>query len=82
MSTVETLKAWADKLRKKHGDQELLEAIDEALTWHKVGHWIINSDGYYPMCSNCGDEPQWTTDYCPKCGAKMITGWTGGEDEE
>lgn len=37
------------------------------------GHWIINSDGYYPQCSECMREPQARvmTDYCPSCGAKM-----------
>ena len=40
------------------------------------GHWIINSDGYYPQCSECMNEPQGRvmTDWCPNCGAKM-----GGE---
>ena len=37
------------------------------------GHWIINSDGYYPQCSECMKEPQGRvmTDWCPNCGAKM-----------
>lgn len=37
------------------------------------GHWIINSDGYYPQCSECMNEPQGRvmTDWCPNCGAKM-----------
>lgn len=37
------------------------------------GCWIINSDGYYPQCSECLKEPQGRimTDYCPNCGAKM-----------
>ena len=41
------------------------------------GHWIINSDGYYPQCSECMKEPQGRvmTDWCPNCGAKM-----GGEE--
>lgn len=35
------------------------------------GEWKINSDGYYPYCSKCGNEPQnrVMTDYCPNCGA-------------
>lgn len=39
----------------------------------KPGRWIINSDGYYPYCSICKNEPQGRimTDYCPNCGAKM-----------
>lgn len=39
----------------------------------KTGRWLINSDGYYPYCSICKNEPQGRimTDYCPNCGAKM-----------
>ena len=37
------------------------------------GHWIINSDGYYPQCSECMSEPRGMemTKYCGECGAKM-----------
>lgn len=37
------------------------------------GEWKINSDGYYPYCSECLEEPQGgkMTKYCPNCGAKM-----------
>ena len=37
------------------------------------GHWIINSDGYYPQCSECMSEPRCRemTKYCGECGAKM-----------
>ena len=39
----------------------------------KTGRWIISTDGYYPYCSICKNEPQGRimTDYCPNCGAKM-----------
>ena len=42
----------------------------------KHGRWIINSDGYYPQCSECMSEPQGRamTDFCPHCGAKMDGG--------
>ena len=35
--------------------------------------WEICSDGYYPFCSNCRNEPQGRslTDFCPNCGADM-----------
>ena len=35
--------------------------------------WIINSDGYYPYCSNCKEIPEYgvMSKYCPECGAKM-----------
>ena len=40
----------------------------------KRGHWEINCDGYYPYCTNCGNEPQVKelTKFCPKCGAMML----------
>ena len=40
---------------------------------NKIGQWIICSDGYYPYCSICGEEPpgREMTDYCPRCGAYM-----------
>ena len=46
----------------------------------RKAHWIINCDGYYPVCSNCGKEPPYRTmtDYCPCCGAYMGR----GRDEE
>ena len=44
--------------------------------------WLINSDGYYPNCSNCSYEPlREISDFdedlenltvCPNCGAKII----------
>ena len=39
----------------------------------KRGKWLINSDGYYPYCSECKEEPPSgkMTDFCPKCGADM-----------
>lgn len=37
------------------------------------GKWEICSDGYYPYCSVCKEEPSVgvMTKYCPNCGAKM-----------
>jgi Zn finger protein HypA/HybF involved in hydrogenase expression len=50
--------------------------------------WIINSDGYYPYCSNCHVEPKGgnMTDYCPSCGSRMDANTgnhiTGKDDEK
>lgn len=37
------------------------------------GKWVISSDGYYPYCSECKNEPKHgeKTNYCPRCGARM-----------
>ena len=53
-------------------------AADVAPVQH--GRWVINSDGYYPQCSQCMDEPKGgvMTDYCPNCGARM----DGGKGDE
>ena len=39
----------------------------------KHGKWLICTDGYYPYCSECGNEPTRgeMTKYCPECGARM-----------
>lgn len=38
----------------------------------KTAQWLINSDGYYPYCSECMKEPpKYMTAFCPNCGAKM-----------
>lgn len=36
-----------------------------------TGKWLINSDGYYPYCSQCKYEQKQKTRYCPNCGAFM-----------
>ena len=55
---------------------EILQALKmarKALANQKTGQWIINSDGYYPTCSNCKSEPEGRTmpKYCPDCGSRM-----------
>ena len=38
------------------------------------GEWMISSDGYYPYCSCCKEEPKDGNmpDVCPNCGAIMF----------
>lgn len=82
--THEALKALCEKYRIAFGGQHggfaegLAGLVDEQPTVYpnnvvKHGQWKINSDGYYPYCSECGKEPQGRemTDFCPNCGAKM-----------
>lgn len=44
-------------------------------------YWEISSDGYYPYCSLCKNEPESgkRTYYCPNCGAKMYYNKRGGD---
>lgn len=53
--------------------EEELKRVPSVQPEQKTGQWLINSDGYYPYCSICKNEPQGRimTDYCPNCGAKM-----------
>ena len=42
----------------------------------KHGRWVICSDGYYPYCSECKEEPYRRNNadlpkFCPNYGAKM-----------
>jgi hypothetical protein len=52
-------------------EEKLISNADVAEVTH--GRWLINSDGYYPYCSVCKEEPKSgiMTHYCPNCGAKM-----------
>ena len=49
------------------------ETVEEV---ERVAHWVIVSDGWYPVCSECWQEPpgKEMTKYCPNCGARMETG--------
>lgn len=45
----------------------------------KHGRWIISSDGYYPYCPFCKEEPYRANNrdlpnFCPNCGADMREG--------
>ena len=52
-------------------EEKLISNADVAEVVH--GRWLINSDGYYPYCSECKEEPKSgiMTHYCPNCGCKM-----------
>lgn len=61
-------------------EREYTRALKNVLTIVLYGdqfnihaHWIINSDGYYPQCSNCMQEPESgkLTKFCPNCGTVM-----------
>lgn len=49
-----------------------IDKIPKAQPKLKTAQWLINSDGYYPYCSECMKEPpNCMTAFCPNCGAKM-----------
>ncbi|MGN0686818.1 MAG: hypothetical protein ACI4KA_01775 [Oscillospiraceae bacterium] len=50
---------------------KIVPAADVAPVVH--AHWIICSDGYYPYCSRCREEPtsREMTKFCDHCGAKI-----------
>lgn len=62
----------------KIGKFEINEALKNFLGIKKA-KWEINCDGYYPECTNCGEEPKdrKMSKICPNCGAEM----ENGEDE-
>lgn len=51
--------------------QAMVRAMRDGETKH--GQWLINSDGYYPYCSVCGEESESgkLTNFCSRCGADM-----------
>lgn len=53
--------------------EEWLKELQEYKNNYKQAKWLINSDGYYPYCSNCGKEPDGRkmSKYCPDCGVRM-----------
>ena len=60
--------------------EEILRRKDaevERLKRNNRGTWVINPDGYYPYCNQCGYEPPYfmgkdnRTPYCANCGANM-----------
>lgn len=60
------------QIEQTRGNKNLVElAVDAAEVIH--AKWVINSDGYYPYCSNCKEIPEYgvMSKYCPECGARM-----------
>jgi len=62
-----------EPLYKSKDIYNALNGMPSIRSWKKKGRWLINSDGYYPYCSECMHEPKSgnMTDFCPSCGAEM-----------
>lgn len=71
----------ADRRSLKNGvDDDIYDKDIEALKCARAvleytAHWEICCDGYYPFCSECGEEPpgREMSRYCPNCGRRMVT---------
>lgn len=57
----------------KRDISELDHLVFDSKRAEKTAHWDINTDGFYPFCSHCGEAARHMTPHCPNCGAKMIT---------
>ena len=75
---------WCDKVdcdclncKNEHRCETVLDIVNAPtadVTDVRRGHWEICCDGYYPYCSECGEEPPGRigmTNFCPNCGADM-----------
>lgn len=65
----------AERFYKKQAEKEVSDKWNTRaeVPAEKTAHWDINTDGFYPFCSHCGEAAQHMTPHCPNCGAKMIT---------
>ena len=54
---------------------EIADMIVQSPSTQKTGRWMEDDKGYF-YCTNCelypNDQTR-KTDYCPNCGARMIT---------
>ena len=65
-----------DHLKKQYGENDPYYRGFYAclrLVEQNEGEWKINPNGWYPYCSNCGNEPRggFLTNFCPECGVDM-----------
>ena len=51
------------------GYKEALDLAIKALEERSQGEWKLDSLGAY--CSECGTHPDYSSNYCPNCGADM-----------
>lgn len=59
---------------------DMLEKLPSAQPEPRRGKWYdwkgnIVTSGYCGICSACGEDSEYLTDYCPNCGADMKGTW-------
>ena len=55
--------------------EQKVKALPSVTRQQKTGRWIAHSDGIWIKsyeCSRCGKVHNTQSDYCEKCGAKMV----------
>lgn len=76
---IKDLHAYSLKTKSLMDAIKVLEVVKDSKPNEQLtAKWKINPDGYYPYCSNCGDEAECRamTAYCPCCGAEMTNGFS------
>ena len=62
----------ADVDEKRHMATVSVYALDDLVrAVNKTGHWIEDEDEMKVWCSECGEDNDNCSDYCPNCGARM-----------
>lgn len=52
-------------------EEMIVTALAELCPPQRIGHWIEDDDEMFVICSECGEKNDYTSAYCPDCGARM-----------
>lgn len=52
------------------GKDELKKYINGEIDVIKTGRWVMFDNKYF--CSNCDEQHDYRTYYCPNCGSRMV----------
>ena len=64
--------------------EKAVNEVEPARPEQRKGTWRdwdgnLKTSGYCGVCSACGDDSEYLTDYCPNCGADMRETWEVSE---